>query len=136
MIAKAISEKVKLDGSILAKPEAEDYITDLDKSVKGNPETFIAFKHMAKQMGVDLMKNIEKVKEAVVYAFIEGKFKNWAAGSYKGIYDPDTSEFSLIPASAGGNALTSESQNSIQIALRKTIREEVKKVIADKKSKI
>ena len=106
MIAKAISEKVKLDGSILAKPEAKDYITDLDKSVKGKPETFVAFKHMAKQMGVDLMKNIEKVKEAVVYVFIEGKIKNWAAGSYKGIYDPKTSEFSLIPASAGSNAMT------------------------------
>ncbi len=128
-LMKAISAKVKLDGSILASSEAEDYIKDLDKSVKGKPETFIAFKHMAKQMGVDLAKNMEKVKEAIVYAYTKDRFKNWIAGSYTGIYDPQTSEFSLIPASAGGNALTSESK------LRKTIREEVRKVIADKKSK-
>jgi len=141
-LMKAISEKVKLDGSILASSEAEDYIKDLDKSVKGKPETFIAFKHMAKQMGVDLMKNIEKVKEAVVYAFIESKFENWIRGSYKGIYDPKTSEFSLIPASAGANPMTDSvirNGNSMQIALRKTIREEVKKVIKEtnlNKSKI
>ena len=132
---KALSQKVKLDGTILAKPEAKTPLQNLEKAVKGKPETFTAFTKMAKQMGVDLVKNMEKVKEAVVYTITKNRFKNWIAGSYTGIYDSATSEFSLIPASAGGNALTSESQNSIQTALRKTIREEVKKVIADKKSK-
>ena len=128
-LMKAISAKVKLDGSILAKPETKSIIQDLDKAAKGAPEKLTAYIKMAKQMGVDLAKNMEKVKEAVVYAYTKNRFKNWIAGSYTGIYDPQTSEFSLIPASAGGNALTSESK------LRKTIREEVKKVIADKKSK-
>ena len=126
-LMKAISAKVKLDGSILAKPEAKAPIADLDKAAKGKPETLTAFTKMAKQMGVDLVQNMEKVKEAVVYAYIKKKFKNWIAGSYRGVYDPDTSEFSLIPASAGGNALTSESQDSMQVALKRTIREAARK---------
>ena len=130
---KALSQKVKLDGTILAKPEAKKPMADLDKAVKGKPETFTAFTKMAKQMGVDLVKNMEKVKEAVVYAFIKGKFNNWIGGSYSGVYDPKTFEFSLVPASAGANALTSESQDSMQVALKRTIRETAKKEIAAKK---
>ena len=130
---KALSQKVKLDGTILAKPEAKKPIADLDKAAKGKPETLTAFTKMAKQMGVDLVKNMEKVKEAVVYAFIKGKFNNWIGGSYSGVYDPKTFEFSLVPASAGANALTSESQDSMQVALKRTIRETAKKEIAAKK---
>ena len=130
---KALSQKVKLDGTILAKPEAKTPLQNLEKAVKGKPETFTAFTKMAKQMGVDLVKNMEKVKEAVVYAFIKGKFNNWIGGSYSGVYDPKTFEFSLVPASAGANALTSESQDSMQVALKRTIRETAKKEIAAKK---
>ena len=130
-LMKAISAKVKLDGSILAKAEAKPIIQDLDKAAKGAPEKLTAYIKMAKQMGVDLMKNLDKVKEAVVYAYTKDRFKNWIAGSYTGIYDSATSEFSLIPASAGGNALTSESRNSMQMSLRKLIREEVRKVIKE-----
>ena len=113
-LMKAISAKVKLDGSILTKPEATKPIADLDKAAKGAPEKLTAYIKMAKQMGVDLVKNMEKVKEAVVYAFIKGKFNNWIGGSYSGVYDPKTFEFSLVPASAGANALTSESQDSMK----------------------
>lgn len=120
---KALSQKVKLDGTILAKPEAKKPIADLDKAAKGKPETLTAFTKMAKQMGVDLVKNMEKVKEAVVYAFIKGKFNNWIAGSFTGVYDPKTFEFSLVPSGLGQNALTSESQDSMQVALKRTIRE-------------
>ena len=130
---KALSQKVKLDGTLLTKPEAKKPIEDLDKAAKGKPETLTAFTKMAKQMGVDLVKNMEKVKEAVVYAFIKGKFNNWIGGSYSGVYDPKTFEFSLVPASAGANALTSESQDSMQVALKRTIRETAKKEIAAKK---
>ena len=124
---KALSQKVKLDGTILAKPEAKKPIADLDKAAKGKPETLTAFTKMAKQMGVDLVKNMEKVKEAVVYAFIKGKFNNWIAGSFTGVYDPKTFEFSLVPSGLGQNALTSESQDSMQVALKRTIRETAKK---------
>lgn len=108
---KALSQKVKLDGSILAKPEAKAPLEKLEKAVKGKPETFTAYVKMAKQMGVDLLQNIEKVKEAVVYAFTKNQFNNWIAGSYSGVYDPQTTEFSLIPAGAGANPMTSEAKS-------------------------
>lgn len=130
---KALSQKVKLDGTILTKPESKAPLEKLEKAVKGKPETFTAYVKMAKQMGVDLVQNIEKVKEAVVYAFTKNQFNKWIAGSYTGIYDPKTFEFSLVPASAGANALTSESQDSMQVALKRTIRETAKKEIAAKK---
>lgn len=105
---KALSQKVKLDGTILTKPESKAPLEKLEKAVKGKPETFTAYVKMAKQMGVDLVQNIEKVKEAVVYAFTKNQFNNWIAGSYTGVYDPKTFEFSLIPAGAGANPMTSE----------------------------
>ena len=108
---KALSQKVKLDGTILTKPESKAPLEKLEKAVKGKPETFTAYVKMAKQMGVDLVQNIEKVKEAVVYAFTKNQFNNWIAGSYTGIYDPKTFEFSLVPASAGANAMTSEAKS-------------------------
>ena len=105
---KALSQKVKLDGTILAKPEAKTPLQNLEKAVKGKPETFTAFTKMAKQMGVDLVKNMEKVKEAVVYAFIKGRFQNWIAGSFTGVNDPKSIEFSLVPTGIGQKALSSE----------------------------
>ena len=140
-LMKAISAKVKLDGSILANPKAKKHIADLDKASKGKPEKLTAYVKMAKQMGVDLVKNMEKVKEAVVYVFTKNKFNNWMGGSYAGLYDSATSEFSLIPTSTGGSSgfgtmagvgvvAGMAATESIKVSkFKKIIREEVKKII-------
>mgnify|MGYP006269301157 CR=1 FL=1 len=134
-IIKALSKKVKLDSSILAGEKAKSIIQKFDAAAKGKPETLGAYVKMAEQMGFKdkIKENLDKIKEAIVYANLRGLYSSWFNGGHKAMFDPDTLEFALVPEPKMSNPNLAE--DSMQVALAKTIKEVNKKSTTTKKLK-
>jgi hypothetical protein len=133
---EALAKKVTLDGSILASEKAKPIIKKIDAAVKGKPETFQAYKKMAEQMNIaqdKIKENVDKIKEAIVYADLRGLYRSWFSGDYMAMFDPTTFEFALVAELNVSNPNLAE--DSMQVALKRTIRESAKKSTTTKSLK-